>query len=317
MQLIYQGAARDESRKNLVESGETKKASFKQAIWANGLLGARRKRLLLLLTLLASNGLWAATLDDFITTWKTDNVGASNDDQITIPTEGAGYNYDILWGDGQNDMGVTGSITHTYAAAGTYTVTIRGDFPRIYFNNTGDEEKILSVEQWGTIAWTSMNKAFYGCTNLLVNATDAPDLSAVTDASSMFFASSLNSSLDHWDVSNITNMSLMFASIDAFNQPLGTWDVSRVTDMGSMFYSTDTFNQPIGTWDVSSVTDMGNMFTYADEFNQPINSWNVSSVTDMGGMFYNADAFNPRRQGSCTHFNSQGAAEKYSCRNIA
>ncbi len=25
----------------------------------------------------------------------------------------------------------------------------------------------------------------------------------------------------------------------------------------------------------------------------------------------------PRRQGSCTHFNSQGAAEKYSCRNIA
>ncbi len=83
-------------------------------------------------------------------------------------------------------MGVTGSITHTYVAAGTYTVTIRGDFPRIYFNNIGDYEKILSVEQWGTIAWISMNSAFEGCSNLVVNATDAPDLTVVTDASSMF-----------------------------------------------------------------------------------------------------------------------------------
>ena len=28
----------------------------------------------------------------FITTWKTDNTGTSNDDQITIPTTGSGYN---------------------------------------------------------------------------------------------------------------------------------------------------------------------------------------------------------------------------------
>ncbi len=57
MQYIDKGATRDESRKILVESGETKKRSFKQPIWTHGLLGARRKRLLLLLTLFVSNGL--------------------------------------------------------------------------------------------------------------------------------------------------------------------------------------------------------------------------------------------------------------------
>ena len=109
----------------------------------------------------------------FITTWKTDNAGSSNDDQITIPTTGAGYNYDVDWGDTNSNTGVTGSITHTYASAGTYTVSISGAFPRIYFANGGDKLKILSVEQWGDIAWSSMDYAFWGCSNLVVNATDS------------------------------------------------------------------------------------------------------------------------------------------------
>ena len=35
--------------------------------------------------------------NEFITTWKTDNPGSSNDTSITIPTTGAGYNYDVDW----------------------------------------------------------------------------------------------------------------------------------------------------------------------------------------------------------------------------
>ena len=35
----------------------------------------------------------------FIITVKTDNAGTSNDDQFTIPCTGAGYNYDVDWGD--------------------------------------------------------------------------------------------------------------------------------------------------------------------------------------------------------------------------
>ncbi len=74
----------------------------------------------------------------FITTWKTDNAGVSASNQITIPTTGGGYNYNVNWGDGQVSTGVTGDITHTYAVAGTYTVSISGAFPRIYFHKLGD-----------------------------------------------------------------------------------------------------------------------------------------------------------------------------------
>jgi len=70
-------------------------------------------------------------------------------DFITIPTVGAGYNYTVDWGDGNTDTGVTGDIIHTYAVPGTYTVRISGAFPRIYFLNRFDKDKILSVEQWG------------------------------------------------------------------------------------------------------------------------------------------------------------------------
>ena len=88
-----------------------------------------------ILCVLGNSGLQA---QGFITTWKTDNQGASNDNQITIPATGTGYDYSVAWGDRTTDSNVTGDITHTCATAGTYTVTITGAFPRIYFNNTAD-----------------------------------------------------------------------------------------------------------------------------------------------------------------------------------
>ena len=66
---------------------------------------------------------------EFITTWKTDNPGASNDNQITIPTGNGTFGYTVNWGDGSNDsMVYTGDAMHTYATSGTYTVKITGDF---------------------------------------------------------------------------------------------------------------------------------------------------------------------------------------------
>ncbi len=255
----------------------------------------------------------------FITTWKTDNFSeATADNQIMIGTAGTGYNYTVDWGDGQSDTNVTGNITHTYAVAGTYTVSISGDFPRIYFYYPGyDNYKILSVEQWGTNRWHSMSRAFVGCINLVVNATDVPDLSQVTDMSEMFSgASAFNQDISNWDVSNVTNMSYLFYFASAFEQDLSTWDVasvtnmsqmfaygknppglelwdvSSVTDMSDMFRNATTFNRDISAWDVSSVTSMSDMFSGAKAFNQDITGWNVSAVTDMNGMFYGTDTFN-------------------------
>lgn len=142
-----------------------------------------------------------------------------------------------------------------------------GTIPQIYFNNGGDKDKILTVEQWGNNPWTSMANAFHGATNLRIPATDAPDLSGVTNMSFLFHAATVfNDPINHWDVSNVTNMARLFAGADAFNQPLNNWDVSRVTTFLATFKAA-SFNQPIGNWIMSSTTDMYLMFDGASSFN--------------------------------------------------
>ncbi len=236
----------------------------------------------------------------FITTWKTDNPGSSNDNQITIPTTGVGYDYNINWGDGSPiDVSVTGTKTHTYAISGTYTVTITGIFPRIYFNGGGffgdntDFEKLLTIENWGTNAWTSMANAFSGCKNLRINTTVSPDLSGVTDLTYMFRECEvLNDNLSSWDVSTITIMNGIFRKASNFNQPLNSWNVSNVTDMSELFSEATAFNQPLNLWSTSAVLNMKEFFLFASSFNQDIGMWNVSNVTNMYLMFGGATVFN-------------------------
>jgi len=252
-----------------------------------------RSYLLLLFLLLLTFIPLDSFAQDFITTWKTDNPGTSNDNQVTIPTTGTGYDYTITWGDGFTDNNVSGNITHTYATPGTYIVTISGAFPRIFFNGGGDREKILTVEQWGSIAWTSMASAFHGCSNLTIPAPDSPDLSAVTDMSSMFRrASILNNNIDGWNVSTVTDMNRMFQDAVLFNQPLNSWDVSNVTNMSNMFFFATVFNQDLNNWTVDNVTNMSSLFGAAKAFNGDVSTWHVDNVVNMSSMFSVAEAFN-------------------------
>ena len=62
--------------------------------------------------------------------------------------------------------------------------------------------------------------------------------------------------------------------------PIGEWDVSQVTDMSMLFGGVPTFNENISKWNVSNVIDMDMMFSGARAFNQPLDSWDVSNVTD-------------------------------------
>lgn len=230
--------------------------------------------------------------DYFITTWNTD-IYENNSTSITIPTTGGGYNYDVSWkNDGVWENGFSGSATHNYDEPGIYTVAIRGDFPRIYFDGNGNSVDILSIEQWGSGTWSSMYSAFYGCENLVSNATDAPDLSVVTDMSYMFYdASVFNGAIGNWDVSNVTNMNGMFSQATTFNGDLSNWDVSNVTQMFSMFSNATAFNADISNWNVSNVTGMSSMFSRASSFNQDISNWNISNVTNFTNFFYQATAF--------------------------
>jgi len=236
----------------------------------------------------------------FVTWWDTTIDGATEVNQIKITTNPFyTYDYSVDWGDGRSDRDIVGDITHTYEVNGTYRIEITGRFPAIYFDdyyenygNHYDNEKLIMIEQWGRQPWRSMNQAFFNCQNMEGNFSDAPDLSNVSDMSMMFEdARSFNHPINDWNVSTVTNMGELFRNATIFNQPLDEWNVSNVTDMSEMFYYAQEFNQSIGNWDVSSVEDMSKMFQQADEFNQSISDWNVSSVTNMRLMFHSADNF--------------------------
>jgi surface protein len=237
----------------------------------------------------------------FVTTWNTDNSGVSGSTQIEIPTHPTTtYNYDVDWdNDGVfDDFGLTGNTIHNYDMAGTYTIRIRGNFPRIFFNYdpsdpNSDGEKILNVEQWGSQIWTSFESAFRGCTNYNGTASDTPNLSNVTDMSLMFnYASSFNGDISGWNVESVIYMNGMFSNAYSFNHSIADWDVGNATDMASMFNSAYSFNQNIGSWNVENVTNMTSMFRSAVDFNQSLGNWDVGNVIDMNNMFYSAVSFN-------------------------
>ena len=232
-------------------------------------------------------------LDDyFITTWET----TTDNESITIPTFGSGYNYIIDWGDGTLESGLTGDATHTYTNSGTFTIKISGDFPAIYFNNTGDKDKIKSIEQWGAIAWGSFENAFWGCTDLVNVAIDTPNLLGVTTMNNMFRVCNeigFNGKGNWlWDTQFVTEMNGTFYNSDKFHGDISLWNVSNVEQMHGMFAFSNVFNIDISNWNVGKVWRMSDMFWGATNFNQNLNSWDVSEVTTMRNLFRNATSFN-------------------------
>jgi len=238
--------------------------------------------------------------DAFIIEVKTDNAGTSNDNQFQFT--GAQGDYDVVAK--QNDIVVanfndlSNQETITLPSAGIYDLEVfpkaSNGFNRIEFGGVGDRNKILDTKNWGNIVWASFENAFRGCSNMLVTATDIPDLSNVTDMSYMFRnASSANPDTSNWNVSSVTDMSYMFESASSANPNTSNWDVSSVTDMGFMFESASSANPNTSNWDVSNVTNMRRMFRDATSANPDVSNWDVSSVTDMSFMFLGASSANP------------------------
>jgi surface protein len=266
----------------------------------------------------------------FIIEVDTSKTGVSNNNQFQFT--GAERDYDVVAK--QNDIVVatfndlSGEETITLPSSGIYILEITpkaiNGFRKIAFSNRGDKLKITDIKQWGNIVWFSLSKSFFGCRNLLVTATDYPDLSICTslqqifqdaiianpntsnwnvsnisNMSNCFNNSAFNQYVSNWDVSNVTTMAGLFNEASSFNQPLNNWDVSNVTSMGSMFNGASSFNQPLNNWNVSNVTNMSGMFDSASSFNQPLDNWNVSNVTNMSGMFKDATSFNRDLSGWC------------------
>lgn len=236
----------------------------------------------------------------FVIRVKTDNPGSATN-QFIIPTVAtAGQSFDVdCEDDGVIDhVGRNANTTCTYATPGTYTIAITGNLRRIYVNNAGDRQKILSIEQWGTAAWSSMDRAFNGASNMVLNATDTPNLTGSTtmSLSQMFRGATAlvdnGGAMNSWDTSTVTNMAEVFHTATNFNSPIGNWNTSNVVRTERMFVNAAAFNQPIGDWDVSNVTTGSVMFSGATNFNQPLGNWDVSKMDNLQYMFNEARSFN-------------------------
>jgi surface protein len=166
---------------------------------------------------------------------------------------------------------------------------------QFYMDNTSHRRRLVDIERWGNVVWTSLERAFYGCENLNITADDIPDLSQTTSLLLTFTdCYSLNGpvNIGMWNTENISDMRNTFQNALLFNQDIGSWNTVNVTNMQHLFDGAVAFNQDINNWNLSNVTNVSNMFHEAASFNHSLNNWNTVGVTDMNRMFSGASAFN-------------------------
>lgn len=227
----------------------------------------------------------------FISTWTV----PANSLTITLPLV-EHYNYDFVidWGDGTPPSTITAwdspNITHTYAEAGNYVLTMEGTLEAWSFNNLGDKNKIIHIEDLGRMGWKSFKNAFNGCSNLTYIYGGVTD--DVTDMSGMFSGAVLaEPDTSNWNTSKVTNMAGMFNGARVANPDTSGWETKNVTDMSHLFRFTSKATPDTSRWDTSKVTDMSYMFRFADLANPDTRNWDTSKVTSMVSMFRGALSF--------------------------
>jgi surface protein len=227
---------------------------------------------------------------DFV--WTVATTTAS--ETFTIPCQDVGvFDAAVDWGDGSSSA-ITAfndaDLVHTYASAGDHQIRISGTFPNILFENSGDKLKVKSVANLGTVGWSWLYRAFYGCSNMTSFVSGDTDTSAVTTMSQMFRSCSSLATLDvtSFDTSAATSMDFMFigcsslASLDVTN-----FDTSAVIDMGSMFRDCSSLTTlDLTSFNTSIVTDMALMFRDCSALTTlDVTNFDTSAVTNMGFMF--------------------------------
>ncbi len=247
----------------------------------------------------------------FNTTWQTDNTGTSSDNQITLPLSSSGsYNFIVNWGDGNSDTITSydqSEITHTYAVAGEYDVSISGELEGWYFNNGGDKLKLKEISRWGDFKPGNTGGQFYGCANLSISATDMFNTTGVTTLDSIFRDCSSITSLDvnSWDTSLVTSLDNAFKGASSITSlDVSNWDTSSVTTSIATFQDTGITDIAVDQWDITANTDMSNMFNGVtldtENYDNILVAWEAQAVQDnvnfhAGNSTFSTDSANNAR----------------------
>lgn len=250
--------------------------------------------------------------EPFVSTW---NI-ASDGETLTFPLRaGEAYNFTIDWGDGNQEVVTTDTLSHVYANSGTYTVTIIGSMPAFYINaNAAMSTKLLTVPNLGDVGWTNLARAFRGATNLTTVNRGVVD--SVTDMSWMF-EGAVNATPDTsgWNTANVTNIAHIFRNAQSNNADVSGWNTSNVTNMDWVFYNNRTYNPDVSGWDTANVTSFYAMFFEARTATPDTSGWNTSNVVNLNDMFRNAFAATPDTSGWDTSNVTSMARTFYDARN--
>jgi len=221
----------------------------------------------------------------FIISVKTDNAGTSATNQFTIPTSTSGitqaFLYDIETSDGQTITSVTGDRTITFPSAGTYDIFISGSFPQFYFANTGDKLKLLDIKNFGIYALgsTSQASAFFGCSNMVISATDVGYFGDVTNFSLAWYNCSSLTSFPLIDTNSGTNFSFAWGGSSSLTSfPL--LDTSSGTSFSFAWYNCPILTSfPANAFDTNIATNYSSAFTITKLTTQSIDNILVSLDT--------------------------------------
>ena len=227
----------------------------------------------------------------FLSKWQT----TTTNEVVSLPlVTGDTYHLFVDWGDGTTIQTISSATdpnsNHTYAAAGTYTVTLWGHADAFNFQSYGTPTKIIEVINLGDLGWINLNGAFSNCTNLTTFA--GGKTSSVTDMSNMFLNTPalINLDVSSLDTSKVTTMSGMFQSASAVTSlNLSHFNTTNVTNMYAMFSSnTSLTSLDLSSFNTSNVTNMSSMFDATSQLTTlNLANFDTSSVNNMQWMFAN------------------------------
>ena len=253
---------------------------------------------------------------DFVFTVDTTNAGSAADTIVLPLLSGGTYSGTIDWGDTSTSSLSYANRSHTYAAGGTYTITISGDkLSGWQFANAGDKAKITEITNWGLFEFTEI-RTFQGCSNMDVIATDAPTISTTSFLSNFYNTGITTPDWSAWDMTGVTTYELCFAYSSNFNGNIGNWVTAATANIKQMLQNCTSFNQDLSGWDTSGVTNAEAVLASATSFDssvanwvlngtwfRPFNgataftgigvdTWDVSGMTSGQNLFVNCTSFN-------------------------
>jgi len=214
---------------------------------------------------------------------------------VTIPfASGGTYSGSINWGDGTITTFAAynaAGCTHSYSAAGVFTILVFGAFPKFNVNNGTFKSYLTNIYQFGSNQFTQFN--VFGCTLLThVQAGDTPTFIATTSLANCLRGCTNITEFDNfenWEISKANTLNAAFKDTN-FNLPVSNWNVINITNLNSAFDSNSVFNQDLSSWNVAKVTVFTKCLYHCSVFNQDLSSWVISAATVMTN-FANTCAF--------------------------